>query len=78
MVGLHGKGEKLAGWLVVQGVAGLYLLRMDQFRQSGVEQYEPPTVRVMGSIRELTLMDKKYGPTDGYTLMGVAISNASP
>ncbi len=41
-------------------------------------QYEPPTVRIIGSIRELTLTDKKYGPTDGYTLMGVAISNASP
>jgi hypothetical protein len=51
---------------------------MDQFRQSGVIHYEPPTVRVIGSIRELTLTDKKFGPTDGYTLMGVAISNASP
>jgi hypothetical protein len=52
---------------------------MEQVRDTGVQQYEAPTITVIGSIRELTLgQDKKYGPTDGFTLMGVAIANASP
>ena len=53
---------------------------MQQVRDSGTQPfYESPALKVIGSIRELTLtQDKKYGPTDGFTLMGVAIANASP
>ncbi|HEV3477913.1 MAG TPA: lasso RiPP family leader peptide-containing protein [Gaiellaceae bacterium] len=39
--------------------------------------YEAPTVRVVGSVHELTQVDKKYGPTDGYTFQGVSITNSS-
>lgn len=39
--------------------------------------YEAPVLRALGTLHELTQMDKKYGPTDGYTFQGVAITNAS-
>ncbi|MDP9491812.1 MAG: lasso RiPP family leader peptide-containing protein [Actinomycetota bacterium] len=43
------------------------------------QSYEAPVLRVVGSVHELTLqIDKKYGPSDGYTLMGIGITNASP
>jgi hypothetical protein len=43
------------------------------------QPYEAPVLKVVGSIQELTLqIDKKYGPSDGYTLMGIGITNASP
>jgi hypothetical protein len=44
------------------------------------EAYEAPAIRLLGSIPELTqqTIDKKVGPTDGFTFMGVAITNASP
>lgn len=41
------------------------------------ETYQPPAVKVLGTLHELTLIsctDKKYGASDGYTLMGVAIT----
>jgi hypothetical protein len=41
------------------------------------QPYEPPNLRVVGSVHELTQTDKKYGPTDGYTFQGVSITNAS-
>jgi hypothetical protein len=49
-------------------------------RDTGIpETYEAPVLRVVGSVQELTLqIDKKYGPSDGYTLMGIGITNASP
>jgi hypothetical protein len=41
--------------------------------------YEPPAIRALGSVHGLTLMpDKQYGSSDGYTFMGVSITNASP
>jgi hypothetical protein len=41
--------------------------------------YEAPVLKVVGSVRELTLQqDKKLGQTDGFTFMGQAITNASP
>ena len=41
--------------------------------------YQPPTVRVLGRVQEITqLRDKKFGPTDGFTFQGVAITDASP
>lgn len=51
-----------------------------QVRDTDMRQsYEAPVLEVVGSIQELTLtIDKKYGPSDGYTLMGVGITNASP
>jgi hypothetical protein len=52
---------------------------MEQVRGSAVQHsYEAPALKVIGSLRELTLQDKKFGPTDGFTLMGVAITNNSP
>jgi hypothetical protein len=40
----------------------------------------PPAIRQLGSVSALTqqLVDKKVGPTDGFTFQGVPIANASP
>jgi hypothetical protein len=42
--------------------------------------YEAPAVRVLGTLHSLTeqTIDKKLGPTDGYTFMGQGITNSSP
>jgi hypothetical protein len=40
--------------------------------------YEPPALEVLGTVADLTLVDKKYGATDGFTFQGVPIANASP
>lgn len=57
----------------------LYLFFMEQVRATDFRQsYDAPALKVVGKVSELTLTDKKFGPTDGYTLMGVAITNASP
>ena len=44
------------------------------------QSYEPPRLRVLGPLPELTqqLQDKKFGATDGFTFMGISIANASP
>ena len=43
-----------------------------------MRHYEAPELTVIGSINELTLgTDKKYGDSDGFTFMGVPITNAS-
>jgi hypothetical protein len=40
--------------------------------------YEPPALTVLGSVHALTLdQDKKFGTSDGFLFMGVAITNAS-
>jgi hypothetical protein len=45
----------------------------------GRQPYEPPRLEVLGDVEALTeTIDKKYGRSDGFTLMGVAIMNASP
>jgi hypothetical protein len=45
----------------------------------GQHAYEPPRLEVLGTVEALTeTINKKYGASDGYTLMGVAIANASP
>jgi hypothetical protein len=45
----------------------------------GPHTYEPPRLEVLGAVEALTeTIDKKFGPTDGYTLMGIGITNASP
>jgi hypothetical protein len=39
--------------------------------------YESPALVELGTLQELTLadcVDKKWGPVDGHTLMGVAIT----
>ena len=40
--------------------------------------YESPALRVLGPLHALTLQDKMYGKSDGFTFMGVSITNASP
>jgi hypothetical protein len=41
--------------------------------------YEAPAIKVLGTVHELTqTQDKKFGETDGFTFMGVPITNASP
>jgi hypothetical protein len=41
--------------------------------------YEAPRVTELGSVHGLTqARDKKFGESDGFTLMGVAITNNSP
>jgi hypothetical protein len=43
-------------------------------------EYEAPALRLLGSVAALTqqTVDKKLGPTDGFTFMGAPIANASP
>ena len=41
--------------------------------------YEAPRVIELGSVHGLTqTQDKKFGESDGFTFMGVAITNNSP
>lgn len=41
--------------------------------------YAPPALTVLGSLHALTLtVPKMYGKSDGFTFMGVDITNASP
>jgi hypothetical protein len=48
-------------------------------RVNPINTYEPPKVTVLGSVHGLTQGgDKKYGHSDGFTFMGVSITNASP
>ena len=47
-------------------------------RSQSTMAYEPPTVVEVGSVHALTQdVDKKYGTSDGFTFMGVAITNNS-
>jgi hypothetical protein len=40
-------------------------------------QYEPPVVREIGQVHELTMQDKSFGVSDGFTLQGQPIANSS-
>jgi hypothetical protein len=41
--------------------------------------YEAPAITELGSVHGLTqTQDKKFGESDGFTLMGIAITNNSP
>jgi hypothetical protein len=41
-------------------------------------EYEAPKLTVLGSVAELTLdINKQWGSSDGFTLLGVPITNAS-
>lgn len=42
------------------------------------KMYEPPALKVVGSVFELTLTDKVDGPTDGLIFINQQITNASP
>jgi hypothetical protein len=55
----------------------------DSARGTGLPQYVPPTLVVLGSVHGLTLTgcwrDKQFGGSDGFVFMGinVPISNCS-
>jgi hypothetical protein len=52
---------------------------MDSTTDVRRDGYEPPALRVIGSVAELTLgCDKKYGSSDGFTFMGDSIVCVSP
>jgi hypothetical protein len=41
--------------------------------------YEAPALTELGTVHGLTqVQDKKFGESDGFTLMGIAITNNSP
>jgi hypothetical protein len=40
--------------------------------------YQAPVLRVLGSLHSMTLQDKQFGASDGFTFMGISITNASP
>jgi hypothetical protein len=50
---------------------------MEQARIEAQQTYERPELKVLGTVQGLTHADKKYGPTDGNTFMGVPITNNS-
>jgi hypothetical protein len=39
--------------------------------------YEPPSLRVLGSVHALTQQNKNYGASDGFTFQGAPITNVS-
>jgi hypothetical protein len=55
--------------------------RMDTADRKALDRlpdYEAPTLTVLGTLHGLTAdQDKTFGPSDGFTFMGVAITNAS-
>jgi hypothetical protein len=51
---------------------------MEQPGIGGHDRYDAPKLVVIGSVRDLTLtQDKKFGASDGFTFMGIPISNSS-
>lgn len=51
---------------------------MSEQKTTEKPEYEAPSVSVLGSLHALTMQDKKYGSSDGFTFMGVDITNNSP
>lgn len=41
------------------------------------DSYESPEVKDLGSLEDMTLQDKTFGPADGLTFNGASIRNAS-
>jgi len=39
--------------------------------------YERPELKDLGSLQALTQQDKQFGQSDGFTLNGIPITNAS-
>jgi hypothetical protein len=72
-------------WLVVAPLRANYLSRIAHpikgfCSMTSKTTYEAPKLKVLGTLHELTLagcVDKKFGPSDGHTLQGVAIQCAS-
>jgi len=60
-------------------VPGTYERVLMRSTDLGQPNYEPPRLVVLGAVEALTeTTDKKYGASDGFTFMGIAITNASP
>ena len=51
---------------------------MSDLKTIAKPDYTPPALTVLGSLHALTMQDKKYGYSDGFTFMGVDITNNSP
>ncbi len=47
-------------------------------QKTDAKAYTPPALTVLGSLHALTLVDKMYGKSDGFTFMGDDITNTSP
>jgi hypothetical protein len=41
------------------------------------EAYESPALEELGTVQELTQQDKKFGQSDGFTFLGISITNSS-
>lgn len=39
-------------------------------REHAIAAYEPPALRVLGTVHELTGCEKKFGSSDGHTFGG--------
>jgi hypothetical protein len=53
---------------------------MDESKTTSVvvPKYERPVVTELGTVHGLTgAIDKKFGKSDGFTFMGISITNAS-
>jgi hypothetical protein len=47
---------------------------VDEVSQAVREQYEPPLLRALGTVAELTQqLNKRWGGTDGWQFMGIDI-----
>lgn len=42
-----------------------------------IQGYEPPALRVLGTVHELTGCEKQFGSSDGHTMGGAPITCAS-
>jgi hypothetical protein len=54
---------------------------MDEISQHAQRQYDPPRLRVLGSVATLTqTLDKRWGGSDGWQFIGinVPVHNVSP
>jgi hypothetical protein len=71
--------ETLAGWLVVAARAGLYLVPVvTDKRIPETPGYEAPTLKVVGTVHELTLSGcKNFSGSDGYFLQVASITLGS-
>jgi hypothetical protein len=52
-------------------------MTVDRSSEPIPQGYEPPSLKALGTVHDLTLTDKKYGASDGFTFMGDPITNAS-
>ena len=45
--------------------------------KSNTVSYAAPRIVELGKVEQLTLQDKKFGSSDGFTFLGVPITNNS-